>query len=117
MDRHAGVVLCGPFARPAIHAEKPQEFSASGTSIISAEPVTFLERQHAHVRPRYPTWTDRLAESLGGTCYPRMYEGWVQQRGFAAQGNSFGSSVFRNSVLLAQGINLLASVSTRSVPK
>ena len=47
--------------------EKPQESSAGGTSTISAGPVTFLERQHAHVRLSYPTWTDRLAESLGAT--------------------------------------------------
>jgi hypothetical protein len=65
MDRHAGVFLCGAFAQPAIHPEKSQESSASGTSTVSAGPVTFLERQDARVRLRYPTWTDRLAESLG----------------------------------------------------
>jgi hypothetical protein len=45
--------------------EKSQESSASGTSTVSAGPVTFLERQDARVRLRDPTWTDRLAESLG----------------------------------------------------
>jgi len=65
MGRHAGVFLCGALAQPAIHPEKPQESSASGTSTVSAGPVTFLERQDARVRLRYPTWTDRLAESPG----------------------------------------------------
>ena len=50
-------------AQPAIYPEKPQESSASGTSTVSAAPVTFLERQDARVRLRYPTWTDLLAES------------------------------------------------------
>ena len=43
------VFLCGAFARPSIHPEKPQESSASGTSTVSAGPVTFLERQDARV--------------------------------------------------------------------
>ena len=54
MGRHAGVFLCGAFAQPAIHPEKPPESSASGTSTVSAGPVTFLERQDARVRLRYP---------------------------------------------------------------
>jgi len=38
---------------------------------------------------------DRSARGkLGSPCYVRVYEGWVHQRGFAAQGNGFGVPYF-----------------------
>ena len=60
MDRHAGVFLCGAFAQPAIHPEKRQESSVSGTTTVSAVPVTFLET------PRRPRTTP--LSHLGQRC-------------------------------------------------
>ncbi len=59
--------LCGAFAQPAIRSGKAAGIFSEWDLYCQCGPVTFLEGQHAHVRLRYRTWTDRLAESLGAT--------------------------------------------------
>ena len=88
--------------KPAIHPEKPQESSASGTSTVSAGRVTFLDRQDARVRLRLDS---SARGKLASPCYVRVYEGWVHQRGFAAQGNGFGVPYFVIPFSWAQAIN------------
>jgi len=75
MDRHAGVFLCGAFAQPAIHPEKPQESSASGTSTVSAGRVTFLDRQDAPRTAPLSHLDSSARGKLGSPCCVRVYEG------------------------------------------
>jgi hypothetical protein len=113
--------VCAAFLLPDIHPQKAQESDLYGQCGCCNLPRT----QGAHVRLSHPTWTDRLAKSLGATLidflskdtrshplYLIMYERPVRKEVCLPCVVDPVVPYFQE-----QAINLLVSVLTHSVAK